>query len=99
MIECLTKMTAPDDNQKELLACQSLARRLPKPQDLFAGIQGFFTVLPVNPLQFHRHGDRYLLRGAHPFCTTGLSSWPVFVNPAVSFWMAMSFGSNRARAS
>ena len=66
MIECLTKMTAPDDNQKELLACQSLAGRLPKPRDLFAGIQGFLTVLPENPLQFHRHGDRYLLRGA-PF--------------------------------
>ena len=52
--------------RRELLLCQSLAKRLPEPGDLFTGIQGCLTVLPTNPLQFHRHSDRYLLMGA-PF--------------------------------
>lgn len=59
-------MTTSRDNTRELMVCQSLARRLPEPRDLFAGVQGFLSVLPGNPLQFHRHGDRYLLMGA-PF--------------------------------
>lgn len=59
-------MTDPKNTQRELLICQSLAKRLPEPGDLFTGIQGCLTVLPTNPLQFHRHSDRYLLMGA-PF--------------------------------
>ena len=59
-------MTESKSTQRELLICQSLAKCLPEPRDLFAGAQGFLTVLPTNPLQFHRQCDRTLLMGA-PF--------------------------------
>ncbi|MEI6516084.1 MAG: AraC family transcriptional regulator [bacterium] len=59
-------MTEADSGHIELQACQALAKRLTEPRDLFAGVRGFLTTLPVNPLQFHRHSDRHLNMGA-PF--------------------------------
>ena len=59
-------MTAAESTLAELQACLTLARKVPEPRDLFAGVRGFLSTLPVNTLQFHRHSDRHLLQGA-PF--------------------------------
>lgn len=66
MTKSLPKTTVPEATREAVCACEALAARLPEPRDLFAGVGGGLRVLPENPLQFHRHGDRHLRMGA-PF--------------------------------
>lgn len=42
-------------------ALEKLARQLPEPQNLFAGVDSILNSLPENVLQFHRRNDRYML--------------------------------------
>ncbi len=54
--DCLTEMTVNISRSLE-----TVAKRLPEPQNLFVGVDSILKNIPANVLQFHRHDDRYML--------------------------------------